>query len=131
VLVIEVKTELHDLGQVERQLGWYEREAWAAARRLHWRPERVVGALLLLATEETDERLRANREPLAASFPVRAAGLASIVDAGSAATRARALAMIDPRSKRRRWLRAARMDGRRTVAPYRDYADFMRALRTV
>jgi transcriptional regulator with XRE-family HTH domain len=28
VLVIEVKTELHDLGQVERQLGWYEREAW-------------------------------------------------------------------------------------------------------
>ena len=34
LLVIEVKTELHDLGANERQLNWYEREAWAAARRL-------------------------------------------------------------------------------------------------
>lgn len=33
LLVIELKTEIHDLGQIERSLGWYEREAWAAARR--------------------------------------------------------------------------------------------------
>jgi transcriptional regulator with XRE-family HTH domain len=34
LLVIEIKTEIRDLGAIERSLGWYEREAWVAARRL-------------------------------------------------------------------------------------------------
>lgn len=127
VLVIEVKSELRDLGQIERTLGWYEREAWAAARRLGWRPRSIVGALLLLATEENDVRVRANREALAAAFPVRATGLTAIVAIGSAPHRARALALIDPRSKRRTWLCPTRVDGRRSALRYRDYADFMRA----
>ncbi len=40
--VIEIKTQLDDLGQIERTLAWYEREAWAAARRLGWRPPRPL-----------------------------------------------------------------------------------------
>ena len=44
LLVIEIKTELHDLGAIERSLGWYEREAWAAARQIGWRPRRVLAA---------------------------------------------------------------------------------------
>ena len=82
VLVIEVKTELRDLGQIERTLGWYEREAWAAARRQGWRPRRVHGALLLLATEMNEDRVRSNRDVLATGFPFRAAALTTSVDVG-------------------------------------------------
>lgn len=31
LLVIEVKTQIHDLGQIDRTLGWYEREAWTVS----------------------------------------------------------------------------------------------------
>ena len=126
VLVIEVKTELRDLGQIERTLGWYEREAWAAARRQGWLPRNVLGALLLLATEVNEDRVRSNRDVLAAGFSLRAAALTAIVASGVSQSGGRALALIDPRSKRLQWLRLARIDGRRSPSPYVDYADFMR-----
>lgn len=130
VLVIEIKTEIHDLGAIERSLGWYERESWAAARRLGWQPRRVVGVLILLATEANDTRLRDNREAIARGFPIRAASLADIVAGTRAPTdRSRAVAMVDPRSKRQSWLRPARVDGRRAPAPYAHYADFMSHVR--
>lgn len=127
VLVVEVKTELRDLGGLERSVGWYEREAWSAARRLGWRPKRVAAVVLLLATRVNDERVRANRESLAAAFPARATELTRAVASGDFARRRTGLAMIDPRSRRRQWLRPTRSDGRRSAAPYEDYADFMRA----
>jgi transcriptional regulator with XRE-family HTH domain len=127
MLVIEVKTELHDLGQIERSLGWYEREAWASGRRLGWRPRRAVGILLLLATEANDERLRSNREAVDAGFPLRAGVLSRLVDGEELGTVGRGLAMIDPSSRRQMWLRPSRLDGRRSPAPYSDYAGFMRA----
>lgn len=129
LLVIEVKTELHDLGQVERTLGWYEREAWASARRLGWRPRRVYSALLLLATEANEQRLRSNREAIHSGFPVRAAELRNLIGGSQAGSTGRALAMIDPGSKRRLWLRPTKLDGRRGAAPYADYAAFMRVAR--
>jgi transcriptional regulator with XRE-family HTH domain len=129
LLVIEVKTELHDLGQVERTLGWYEREAWAAARRRGWRPRRVCSGLLLLATEANEERLRSNREAIDSSFPVRAGELRDVIGGSQVGSSGRALALIDPRSKRRLWLRPTRLDGRRSAAPYADYAGFMRLAR--
>ena len=130
LLVIEIKTEIRDLGQIERSLGWYEREAWAAARRMGWRPSRVLGCLLLLATDANDARVDANRTSIQAGFPLRARDLAPIV-AGEAAPReqGRAIAMVDPRSRRRAWCGALRLDGRRSPAPYLDYASFMRATR--
>jgi len=130
--VKEIKTELPDLGAVERTLAWYEREAWAAARRLGWHPRLVVSGLLVLATEANDERILANRAALAASFPVRAPLLADrLADPrGSWSARGRSLAMIDPLSRRAAWLQRTRADGRRTVAHYADYADFMRKSRS-
>lgn len=130
LLVIEIKTEIHDLGAIERSLGWYERESWAAARRLGWEPRQINGSLFVLATEANDRRIRDNREQLARGFPVRAGALMSVV-AGedSIQPRSRALALIDPRSRRHDWLRPARADGRRSAAPYADYLDFMRQLR--
>lgn len=127
-LVIEIKTELRDLGAIERALGWYEREAWAAARRLGWRPRRVVGCLVLLSTEAVEQRIRENRVSIDRGFPIRARGLSVAVDLGDAVDvgRGRAMALIDPRSRRRNWLRPSRIDGGRTRAPYADYADFVR-----
>jgi hypothetical protein len=79
-------------------------------------------------TEANDERVLVNRAPLAASFPVRAPFLAEwLADpTGAWPARGRSLAMIDPLSRRTAWLRQTRADGRRTVAPYADYADFTR-----
>lgn len=127
LLVIELKTEIHDLSAIQRSLGWYQREAWRAARRLGWRPQKVIGCLLLLATEANDIRSTGNRDVLGAEFPVRARDLDAIVTGEIPADGARrCVAMVDPRSRRRAWLRPLRIDGRRTPAPYRDYADFMR-----
>jgi transcriptional regulator with XRE-family HTH domain len=129
LLVIEIKTEIHDLGAIERSLGWYEREAISVARRLGWRPTHSVGCLLLLATGANDARVSANREPIGVGFPVRAHELAGLVDGeGGQPRRGRAVAMIDPLSRRAAWLRALRLDGRRQPAPYADYADFMRVV---
>jgi hypothetical protein len=38
------------------------------------------------------------------------------------------IALIDPRSHRKEWLLRARSHGRRTPAPYRNYADFVTQL---
>ncbi len=129
--IVEIKTELPDLGALERQVGWYEREAWAVARRLDWPSSRIVSVVMLLMTEANEERLRLNRDELALAFPLRAGDLAArLADPEmSWPPGARGLAMIDPLSRRSAWLRPARIDGRRRAAPYADYAGFMRRVR--
>jgi transcriptional regulator with XRE-family HTH domain len=126
LLVIELKSEIRDLGAIERQLGWYEREARAAARRLGWLPAHVVGCLLVLMSTANDETIRFHADSLRRTFPVRATALAAMAigaDPGAAPirSRGRSIAMIDPRSRRRQWLRPTAVDGRRTAAPYADY----------
>jgi transcriptional regulator with XRE-family HTH domain len=129
LLVIEIKTEIHDLGAIERSLGWYERDAFVAARRFGWRPKHATGCLLLLATAANDARAFANRVPIGVGFPMRARELAGLIINGSGARpHGRAVAMIDPLSRRTDWLRPLRHDGRRQPAPYMDYAEFMRAV---
>ncbi|HEV8490284.1 MAG TPA: helix-turn-helix domain-containing protein [Candidatus Limnocylindrales bacterium] len=129
LLVIEIKTEIHDLGAIERSLGWYEREAWAAARRMGWRPRAVIGCLLLLATATNDERVRANRASLQQAFKLRATDLTRLLSVPVVAhPRAeRGVAMIDPTSRRKRWLMALAVDGRRSRPAFVDYADFISA----
>jgi transcriptional regulator with XRE-family HTH domain len=130
VLVVEIKTEIRDLGAIEQTLGWYERESWAAARRRGWRPSQSVGALIVLATTANDERFRQNRDALAYGFPMRARELSTLVSTGVVSSGPRrAVAMIDPGSLRADWLRRSGLDGRRSPAPYDDYADFMRRRR--
>lgn len=127
LLVIELKTEVHDLGQIERSLGWYEREAWASARRFEWRPRALRGCLFLLASSANDARVAENRISFDAGFPLRSRHLAAILAGDPSPDRGgRAIAMLDPASKRRAWCRPLRIDGRWTAAPYADYADFMR-----
>jgi transcriptional regulator with XRE-family HTH domain len=126
--VIEVKTTLADIGAVERQLAWYERAGPDLAAGRGWRVRRVRTWLLILASEDVERSIRINREVLRVAFPIRAVAMrrllvaAQPVAAGSEAF-GHGLALIDPSSRRRDWLLASRVDGRRGLAPFRDYAD--------
>jgi len=122
LLIIEIKTRLDDLGGLERQLGWYERMAWQAARRLGWRPTRVVSCVLALASDEVERVVRSHRDLLALAFPVRVPGIADLLARPDADFEGRGFALIDPASRRRDWLIRTSIDGRRSRLPYRDYA---------
>jgi len=126
LLVIEVKTELVDLGGLERQLGWYVSEAPRGAAKLGWRPEAVLGCVLMLATTATYDRLREDAPGIRQVFPLRGRDLMNVLRGGAVPRRGWFLAMIDPRSRVREWGRPTVLDGRRTPAPYRHVADFLR-----
>ena len=127
LIIIEVKTRLDDLGSIERQLGWYERAALDLAHGFGWRPRHITGWLVALASAEVDAAIRANGEALTAAFPMRADEMVRIVaGATPPGTSSRGLALLDPSSRRRDWLVKSRSDGRRSAAPYRDYADAAR-----
>ena len=123
LLIIEIKTRIDDLGAIERQLGWYERSAPVVARGLTWRPRHVRTWLLALASEEVEGAIRENRSILETQFPVRAQAAQTWLSVGGPPPPGRLLALIDPGSRRRDWLIRSRIDGRRSMAPYRDYRD--------
>ena len=131
LLVIEIKTWLDDVGAIERQLAWYERSGWGIAQSLGWHPRRSLSWLLVLATEEVDASLRATRSLIDRSFPRRAGAMAAdLLAQDRLGPVPRGLALIDPSSRRRQWLIRARIDGRRSQAPYNDYADAARQFTT-
>lgn len=122
LLVVEVKTELVDVGSALRTVGWHERGSWQPARALGWAPRRVTSALLVLSTTDNDARLRTNGDLLRQALPGSARELAAWVAQPDAGLPARSLASIDPRSRRRESLRPTPLDGRRSPAPYLGYA---------
>jgi transcriptional regulator with XRE-family HTH domain len=123
LLVIEVKTEINDVGRLLRSLGWYARSCREAAQSVGWRPRLVVPALIGLATEEVDARLIANADLIRNALPDNADRLAAWMDDASAEAPRPAVGLIDPLSRRRAWLRRTRGDRRRAPPPYRDYRD--------
>jgi transcriptional regulator with XRE-family HTH domain len=129
LVIVEVKTWLEDMGAIERQLAWYERSAMDVAAGLGWQPSSIASWLLLLASEEVEDALRQHRDLLRIAFPRRAIDMRlDVVQPGRLLTTGRGLALIDPTSRRRDWLLPSRSDGRRTRAPYMDYADAARRL---
>jgi len=137
LLVVEVKSELRDIGDLERQVGWYAGVARRVARDRGWQAAVVRAVVLLLASSSNDLATAANRAMLDVAFPVRARLLDRLLArervGDPAATNPGVLAigwglaMIDPRSRTRRWLLGLKADGRRRSAPYRDYADCLRS----
>jgi len=127
LLVIEVKTELIDLGGLERQLRWYVREAPRAATQFGWQPEALQGCVLLLSTSAIDDRIRENAAGVRQIFPRRWRDLVQVVRGETISGRGWGIAMIDPRSRVRNWCRPTVLDGRRRPAPYRHLAEFLRA----
>lgn len=126
LLVVEIKTRLDDLGAIERQLGWYERSAFEVARRMGWRPRRIVAWLLSLASEEVEDSVRSNRIVMVRAFPTRAREMSLLLAGDAGPNQGWGAALIDPHSKRRAWLMPHRIDGRRSPAPYADYGDAAR-----
>jgi transcriptional regulator with XRE-family HTH domain len=131
LLVIDDKTEMLDLGALDRQLARYERAAWDAARALGWRPRSVTGVALVLATDANDRRMATERAWFDREFTVRHRELMQLVDAprDPPARGRRGLAMIDPRTRRRAWLLPTWLDHRRRPAPYADRSAFLAGLR--
>lgn len=125
LLVIEIKTRIDDVGALERQIGWYERAARQVARARGWNVRRVLTWLLVLASDEVDASLAANRDVMARAFPGRADDMTDVVTRTGAggSPPARSLAALDPARRRRTWILPTRLDGRRGAAPYRDYRD--------
>ena len=130
VVVAEIKGDVVDIGALERQVAWYEREAWAAARALGWRPARLIVAGLLLSTRHNAEIVRLEAESLRRRFPAPPTDLRSeLVDyrrplpptarpgtPGRAAT----LAFVDPLRRGSSWLLPTPLFGGRPVLPYAD-----------
>jgi transcriptional regulator with XRE-family HTH domain len=122
LIVVEVKTELRDLGRLDRQVESYARTCLEAAARHGWHPAEILVVVVVLATTEVDAFISVNRTHLASSYPVRGmAAVGTILD--GAPITGRALILIDPTRIGRRIFTSSRVDGRKTEAPFRDYAD--------
>jgi transcriptional regulator with XRE-family HTH domain len=123
LVVEETKTQIDDLGAIQRSLGFYEREATGVARRLGWRPRRIVVLLVALDTDDVARNLRNSREAAAAAFPADPRATAAwLRDPGSPAPRGWTLGVVDPGSRRHDWLRPSALVSRHRP-PYVDYRD--------
>jgi len=124
LIVIEIKTVIDDVGDLERQVGWYDRMARRVARDQGWQPRRVVTWLLVLSSEQNDRMLTQNRDVIDRAFPVRSLSMERLMEDHAATwPGGRAVAMIDPARRRRSWLMRPRIDGGRSSVPYRDYRE--------
>jgi transcriptional regulator with XRE-family HTH domain len=130
LVIVEIKTRLDDLGAIERQLGWYERAGREVAATAGWRPVTIVSWLLLLNSEEVERSLRVERDLLRVGFPVRASEMRVVLEGVRPSGSGRGIALIDPSSRRAAWLIPTCLDGRRSPATYRDYADAARRMAT-
>ena len=129
ILVVEGKGDLNDLGALERQVAWYEREAPWAARRLGWGPPRSQLLLVAaLATQHNAGFVRANREALHARFPDPIGRLAEHLGAQASPVPAlHVLAFVDPARRGPAWLLRSPLETGRPVLPYADAHAFLEA----
>jgi transcriptional regulator with XRE-family HTH domain len=130
LLVTEVKAAVPDVGGLQRQVAFYEREAAWAALRQGWQPSVVVSVVACLDSVEVSGILAANRALLRPEFAGDPVRLEAWIRSPSAPLPARrTAAAIDLASRRLPGLRRTPLSGRRSVPAYRDYADAARALR--
>ncbi len=124
LLIEETKTDLPDMGGLQRSLGFYQREAWDAARRLGWRPIRSSVLVVMLDSATVARRLADNRDLVGLAFPARIADVAAwLEDPSRQAPRGWAIGCCDPASRASAWLRPTMLGSRRRQPAYEDYAD--------
>ena len=124
LLIEETKTEIPDVGGLQRSLAFYEREAWGVARRLGWRPRRSAVLVVALDSVALGRRLADNRDLVIRAFPASVAGIAAwLADPVAAPPGGWGLGMADPAVRQAAWLRPTVLGSRRRPAAYADYAD--------
>ena len=128
LLVIEIKTEIDDIGAIQRRLSWFAHAASPVARGLGWVQRRSAAALIVLSPGVVHARLRENRDLIRFGFPGTAAGLGAWIRDEHAPPPLWTVALIDPFTRSRDWLRNAVVDGRSAVPRDADYAAVARRL---
>jgi transcriptional regulator with XRE-family HTH domain len=130
LLVEESKTEILDLGALQRSLSFYEREAWRAAQRLGWQPTKASVLCAVLDTDAVARRLVDNRDVVSRAFPASVAAMAAwLRDPSAQAPEGWTLGMVDPAARGRSWLRPTPLSGRRREHAYGHYAEAAARLR--
>ena len=121
----EVKTALPDVGGLQRQVAFYQREAAWAARRQGWLPESITTLVACLDTVDVATSLVANRLVLAPAFPGDPRVLESWLQTpGAPRPSGPTLCAIDLVERRRHLdLRRTTLVGRRSKPPYAGYAE--------
>lgn len=124
LLVDETKTDILDMGGLQRSCAFYEREALAAAHGLGWRPARVRLLVVALDTDVVHRRLADARDLVARVFPAPVDATAAwLTDPTRPAPRGWTLATADPATRGGVWLRPTLLGARRTRPAYTGYAD--------
>lgn len=127
IAIVEGKGDLNDLGALERQVTWYEREAPWAALRLGWgRPICQLVLVAALATRQNAEFVRDNRDALRPRFPDSVGRLAEHLAAKTPPAPAlHVLAFVDPARRGPGWLLRSPLEPGRPVIPYADSRAFL------
>jgi transcriptional regulator with XRE-family HTH domain len=129
LVVDETKTEIHDVGGMQRSIAFYHREAWAAAAALGWVPSRVEVLVLALDSTAVARQLAANRDLVTRAFPGDVDRMAAWLQYPDAPPpNGWTLATCDPATRSPDWLRPTTLTGRPTAPRYADYADAARRL---
>jgi transcriptional regulator with XRE-family HTH domain len=124
LLVDETKTDIPDMGALQRSLAFYEREAWDAARTLGWRPARALAMVIALDTGVVARRLADSRETVTRAFPARVDATAAwLRDPASAPPRGWTLATADPADRGASWFHPTTLGARRRPPVYAGYAE--------
>jgi transcriptional regulator with XRE-family HTH domain len=129
LLVDETKTDIPDMGALQRSVAFDEHEAPRVAAALGWRPIRTVVLVLGLDSRAFGRRLADNRDLVTAAFPGDVATMAGwLADPAAPRPRGWTLAVADPAFRGERWLRPTTLGARRRPPAYEDYADAARRL---
>ncbi len=121
----EVKTALPDIGGLQRQIAFYQREAAWAARRQGWLRESLTTLVACLDSADVATSLVANKLVLAPAFPGDPRALESWLRApGASRPIGPTLCAVDLAPRRHRLdLRLTALSGRRSPPAYAGYAE--------
>ncbi len=124
LLVEETKSDIPDMGGLQRSVSFYQSMAWEVARGLNWKPTRIAVLVVALDSETVARRLSENREVVRRVFPERVGEFAAwLSDSAKPFPRRWGLGTCDPASRERTWLRPTTLGARRRPPAYRDYAE--------
>jgi transcriptional regulator with XRE-family HTH domain len=124
LVVDEAKTEIPDMGGLQRSLSFYAREAREVAAGLGWSARSLTVLVVGLDSEAMARRLADNRALVEQAFPGSVPAMAAwLADPGAPAPRGWTFALVDPTVRGEAWLRPTTLGTRRRPPAFRDYAD--------